>query len=136
MPRKPPEFRTVVMSFKEFIRRGLGLDAVPELDEVYVTEDGVNVVILREGKTYKGSFDKSLRVDNATHGAGKRHAHVYGRKGKEIVVVNVDGSASHCTRGRVPEKDAEKLRSLGFMIPPDRIVEWTVLQNAPTLLLE
>lgn len=125
----------MVMSFREFIRRGLGLDPLPELDEVYVTEDGINVTILREGKDYKGSFDRSLRVDNPTHGAGSRHAHVYGRKGNEIVVVNVDGSASHGTRGRVPEKDAEKLRSLGFMIPPDRIVEWTVLKGAPTLLL-
>jgi hypothetical protein len=64
-----------------------------------------------------------------------RHAHVFGRKGNEIVAVNVDGSASHGTKGRIPEKDAEKLRSLGFMIPPDRIIEWTVLQNAPTVLL-
>lgn len=124
----------MVISFKEFIRRGLGLDPLPELDEVYVTEDGINVVILRDGKN--GSFDKSLRVDNPTHGTGQRHAHVYGRKGSEIVVVNVDGSASHGTKGRFPEKDADKLRSLGFMIPPDRIVEWTVLKNAPTLLLE
>lgn len=126
----------MVISFKAFIRRGLGLDPLPELDEVYVTEDGVNVVILREGKTYNGSFDKSLRVDNPTHGTGQRHAHVFGRRGNEIVVVNVDGSASHGTKGRIPEKDADKLRTLGFMIPPDRIIEWTVLKDAPTLLLE
>jgi hypothetical protein len=125
----------MIMRFKEFIKRTLQLRDLPELDEVYVTEDGINVTILREGKEYKGSFDRSLRVDNPTQGAGMRHAHVFGRKGNEIVAVNVDGSASHGTKGRIPEKDAEKLRSLGFMIPPDRIIEWTVLQNAPTVLL-
>ncbi len=124
-----------MISLKEFLRRGLGLGGLPELDEIFVTKDGINVVILREGKQYKGSFARSLRVDNPTHGAGMRHAHVYGRKGDEIVVVNVDGSASHGTKGRIPEKDADKLRSLGFMIPPDRIVEWTVLKDAPALLL-
>lgn len=59
----------MVISFKAFIRRGLGLDPLPELDEVYVTEDGVNVVILREGKTYNGSFDKSLRASTTPHTA-------------------------------------------------------------------
>lgn len=126
----------MIMRFEEFIRRSSGFDDLPELDEVFVTEDGLNLTILREGKEYKGTFDRSLRVDNPTHGAGMRHAHVYGRKGNEIVVVNVDGSASHDTKGRIPEKDAEKLRSLGFTIPPDRIVEWTVVSDGPAVLTE
>ncbi len=39
-----------MMSFGEFLRRVPGLGVLPELDEVLVTEDGVNVIILREGK--------------------------------------------------------------------------------------
>lgn len=125
----------MIMSFKEFLRRTLRRNNVPELDEVFVTEDGINITILREGKEYKGSFEKSIRVDNPTHGVVMRHAHVFGRKGNQIVAVNVDGSGSHGTKGRIPEKDADKLRSLGFKIPANRMVEWTVVKDAPAILL-
>ena len=125
----------MIMSFKEFLKHHLSRDTLPELDEVFVTKDGVNLVILREGKQFKGTFDNSIRVDNPTHGVGLRHAHVFGRKGNQIVAVNIDGSASHGTKGRIPEKDADKLRSLGFTIPTDRIVEWTVVEEPPHVLL-
>ena len=54
-----------------------------------------------------------------------RHAHVFG----------INGSASHGTKGRVPEKDADALRGLGFTIPDNRLVEWTVVTGAPRVLL-
>jgi hypothetical protein len=59
---------------------------------------------------------------------------VYGRKGKEIVVVNVDGTRSHGTKGRLHKKDAEALRGRGFNINKDGIVEWWVVGKSELLL--
>ena len=67
-----------------------------------------------------------MRVDHATHGVGSTHAHVYGRKGNEVGVVNLDGTASHGTRMNLSKKDAETLQTHGFNIRHDRIVEWVV----------
>ncbi|WP_267421437.1 hypothetical protein [Methylobacterium sp. GC_Met_2] len=86
---------------------------------------GTELQRLDEGKWVKGRFDRSIRIDLATHLLrGDVHGHVYGRNGDELVVVNIDGSASHGKKGRLHPDDAEALRKHGFRIPVDRIVEW------------
>jgi hypothetical protein len=122
-------------SFKEF-RQELAIVKLPFLDDVIVTEDLVSAQLIREGKEYNGRFEGSLRVDNPTHGVGMRHAHVLGRKGEELGVVNYDGTPSHGSKFRVHDADADKLRTLGFTIPPDGVVEWILLDDQPTLLLD
>jgi hypothetical protein len=67
---------------------------------------------------------------------GQKHASVYGRNSREeLVVVNLDGTASHGKKGRLTVDDAEALKAQGFKIRDDRMVEWLVLPNAPQLLL-
>ncbi len=118
-----------MIKFKEF-------SDLPILDQVFISEDNQTVTILEEGKWIKGRFDKSLRIDQPTSGAGKVHAHIYGRKGDNIGAVNVDGTSSHGTKVRLHKKDAEELRARGFKIKPGNIVEWVMLEEQPTLLLE
>lgn len=121
-----------MLRFKQWLRR----NRAPMLSAVIVSDDLSAFRMLEEGKWYNGRFEKSLRVDNATHGVGQRHAHLFGRKGEEIGIINVDGTGSHgWTNVRVPDDDAEKLRQLGFTIAPDNIVEWQILSDAPQLLL-
>ena len=92
---------------------------------------------LDEGKWIDGRFPRSIRLDQPTHtkGVGKLHGHVYGRKGNELVVVNVDGTGSHGSQGRLHPDDAEALKAQGFKIRADRIVEWWVLPNPEGLEL-
>lgn len=109
----------------------------PYLDEVLLTSDGASLEILREGKWISGRFNQNIRIDQPTHlhGDGKTHAHVYGRKGDEIGVVNVDGSPSHGTQVRIHDRDASALRARGFSIPPTNIVEWLRLRERRQVLL-
>ncbi len=92
---------------------------------------------LDEGKWIDGRFPNGIRLDQPTHmqGAGDPHAHVYGRKGKEIVIVNLDGTSSHGTKGRLHQDDAAALTAQGFTIRTDRIVEWWVVPNPDGLEL-
>lgn len=110
----------------------------PVLDEVIVTEDGDAFDLLREGKWVSGRFDDNIRIDHATHGGpGQTHAHVLGRKGNEIGVVNADGTGSHGTRCKLSDEDADALRARGFSIRDGNVVEWVVLEgNQPVLLLD
>jgi hypothetical protein len=107
----------------------------PVLDQVLVTEDGNAFELLREGKWVSGRFDGNIRLDHATHGAGQTHAHVMGRKGNEIGVVNVDGTASHGTRCKLSDEDADALRARGFKIRDDNIVEWVLIDGEQPMLL-
>jgi|SRR5579859_719503 len=105
-------------------------DPEPEMiEEVFITPDGSQVQILHEGKWIDGRFEHNIRIDYDTHSGGRaqRHAHVLGRRGKELGVVNFDGTASHGTRMRLSKQDAHALTSCGFTIRPDRLVEWTAL---------
>ena len=125
----------MTMSFKQFLKRGRE-PSLPILDEIMVTEDGASFDTLREGKWIAGRFYSNIRIDHATHGRGQTHAHVLGRKGNAIGVVNIDGSASHGTKCRLHDTDADALRTRGFSIPADNIVEWIVMSDGqPTLLL-
>ncbi len=116
------------MRFKEFV-------SLPLLDGVLISSDQSSFERLDEGKWVKGRFDRNIRIDQPTHGAGQTHAHVYGRKGNEIGVVNFDGSASHGTKCRLSDDDAAALCAKGFTIKAGNIVEWVVLRNQPQLLL-
>ena len=118
-----------MLTFKEFL-------SLPTIDEVLVSDDDLSFERLDEGKWIKGRFDKSIRIDQPTHGVGQTHAHVYGRKGNEIGVVNLDGSSSHGTKCRLSDEDAAALQARGFQIKAGNIVEWLVLSNQPQLLLE
>ncbi len=117
-----------MLRFKEFMN-------LPTLSEILVSEDAASFERLDEGKWIKGRFDSNIRIDQPTHGAGQTHAHVYGRKGAEIGVVNFDGSSSHGTKCRLNDADADALRDRGFAIKAGNIVEWVVLPTQPQMLL-
>lgn len=108
----------------------------PLITDLVFTEDGCEGEQLNEGKWVSGRFDRNIRIDQPTHGAGQRHGHILGRKGHELVVVNVDGSASHGKKGRLHPKDASALRDNGFEIPSNSIIEWIPLDSEAELLLD
>lgn len=116
------------MRFKEF-------SELTVLGSVVVTPDGLHGEILHEGKWISGRFDRNIRIDQPTHGVGQPHAHVLGRKGEEIGVVNFDGTSSHGTRCRLSDQDADALRARGFQIKVGNIVEWLSLQTVGTVFL-
>lgn len=116
-----------MLRFREFA-------SLPTLAEILVSEDNAGFECLDEGKWVKGRFGQNIRIDQPTHGVGQTHAHVYGRKGEEIGVVNFDGSSSHGTQCRLSDADASALRDRGFTIKAGNIVEWIVLPTQPQLL--
>ena len=116
------------------------------LDEVLVTQDGTTLEVLTEGRKWiPGRFDRNIGIDQPSHLAGQTrlpgqasaqpHAHVLGRKGEELGVVNMDGSSSHGSRFKLHAADAEALRARGFQIPPTDIIEWTRLNVRARILL-
>lgn len=107
-----------MLKFSEFV-------ALPVLDDILLTHDGAKADVLHEGKWVNGRFERNIRIDLPTHGVGQTHAHVLGRKGVEIGVVNFDGSASHGTKCRLSDADANALRAKGFKILSGNIVELT-----------
>ncbi len=117
-----------MLRFKEFMN-------LPTLSEILVSEDATSFERLDEGKWVKGRFDNNIRIDQPTHGTGQTHAHVYGRKGDEIGVVNLDGSSSHGTKCLLSDADASALRNRGFTIKAGNIVEWIILPAQPQILL-
>lgn len=118
-------------TFLEFISES----ELPFLDEVFIVgEDGRNYERLDEGKWISGRFPSNIRLDQPTHGAGQPHGHVHGRKGEELVIVNLDGTGSHGTKGRLHDKDANALRSRGFSIRQDNVVEWMFPETRLKLL--
>jgi hypothetical protein len=97
------------------------------LDEIAVFDPEENEAHrIDEGKWIPTDTTNTMRIDHPTHGVGQTHAHVYGRKGEQLGVVNLNGTASHGTQMRLSTADAETLRSHGFNIRKDRIVEWIV----------
>ncbi len=118
--------------FGQFIREQMA--DLPELDCVLVATDGNNFELFEERKWVPGRFSKNIGIDQPSHGVGQTHAHVYGRKGNEIVVVNWDGTGSHGTKGKLKNADAIALKARGFTISRNNIVEWVPLQSSPELL--
>ena len=117
------------MRFSEF-------NDLPIITDVVVVGDDGAAERFDEGKWISGKLDGNIRIDQPTHGVGQPHAHVYGRKGKELVVVNFDGTASHKKSGRLPDEDADALRARGWKISASNIVEWTVLGTPYQFLVE
>lgn len=116
------------------------------IDEVMLTSDGCSVEVLTEGRKWvSGRFDKNIGIDQPSHLAGKNlapgqapaqpHAHVLGRKGDELGVVNMDGSSSHGSKFKLHPTDADALRQRDFKIPPTNLVEWTKLGTWVRILL-
>lgn len=95
------------------------------LDEIIIFYPNEKTTyIIQEGKWIKTKSNNNIRIDNPTHGAGQTHAHIYGRKGDKIGVVNIDGSPSHGSKLKLTKKDADTLIGHGFKIPNNRIIEW------------
>ncbi|MGJ8690834.1 MAG: hypothetical protein ACSHXZ_15110 [Gammaproteobacteria bacterium] len=99
------------------------------LDEVFIVQENGDTVRLKEGKWIPTSSKNKMRIDHPTHGVGQTHVHIYGRKGEEIGVVNLDGTSSHGTSMKLSRKDAETLRSHDFTIPINRVIEWLSLEK-------
>jgi hypothetical protein len=103
--------------------------APPFLDAVYLTVDGKSY--LSEGRKWvSGRFDRNIGIDAVDYGAGTtnaKHAHIHGRKGKELGIVKTDGTSSHGTKFRLHRDDIEALRAQGFEIRDDGLVEWIIL---------
>lgn len=107
-------------------------NGIPLIVDIVIPGTGLNYQRLYEGKMIDGRFKHNIRIDQPTHmqGQGQVHAHVLGRKGDELVVVNLDGTSSHGTKGRLHTADAEALKNYGFSIRADRIVEWWIYTYA------
>ena len=106
------------------------------LDEIYVCDgEEKEWGSLCEGQWISGRFDKNIRLDRATHGAGQDHAHIYGRKGNQLGVVNIDGTGSHGTKMKISKKDADAICTRNYKIPTNRIIEWVEL-HYPQVLTE
>ena len=121
-------------TFKKFVRE----TDPPYLDGIFLVKDENSFEMLYEGKWLNGRFDRSIRIDRETHHqSGDEHAHIYGRKGNAIGVVNLDGTKSHGGEFfRISDEDAEVLKAKGFTIPKGNIVEWIVRDTMPALLLD
>lgn len=117
-------------SFKQF-REEMDL---PVLDRVIVPLADGRFELYEGRKWIAGRFDSNIGIDQPTSGRGQQHAHVYGRKGNEIVVVNLDGTGSHGTKGKLHDDDAAALRARGYSVRDDNIVEWTVVKGGLQLL--
>ena len=111
-----------MMTFRQFLRSL----SPAYLDGVFLTDDGLAARYLSEGKWVTGHFPDNIRIDRATHLlSGDQHAHVYGRKGKLVGVINFDGTKSHGGDSfRLHDNDAAALRQLGYKVPVNNIVEW------------
>lgn len=115
--------KTSAERMRELIDIAQGKMVLHEIDEVYISKGG-QTFQLSEGRLISGRFTKNIRIDNPTYGAGQTHAHIHGRRGDVIGIVNFNGTASHGTKCILHPKDAAALRAQGFQIPDDRIVEW------------
>lgn len=128
----------MIKGFKDFLAEG-GSNSEPSLiDAVFVparNAPGKNEYQhLEEGKWVDGRFEKNIRIDQPAHGVGQQHAHIYGRKGEQIGILNLDGSASHGSKMRLHKKDMAVLSARGFDVPDDGIVEWRIVEGGFILL--
>lgn len=85
-----------------------------------------------EGRRWiDGASKRNIAIDDA-HAGGQEHGHVRDRKGRELLVVNRDGSKSHNKGGRLTKPDAEALRGEGFKIPKSRLIEQDLRRGPPS----
>ncbi len=112
------------------------IDRADRLKEKDLTE-------LFEHQAYKNisGTKSSYREDPAnTNTMTNKHAHVYAKlkgKGPQLYSVNKDGSGHDGSSGReIPNKHAEFLRSKGYSIPDNNILESLVLSKTDKDLYE
>lgn len=110
------------------------------LDEVILGDEhrvlnGVRT-INEERKWINGRFERNIGIDQSSHlhGNGKTHAHVFGRRGNELGVVNFDGTSSHGSKFKLHQKDADALRNIGCNVRSDNIVEWVKIGEMPNII--
>jgi hypothetical protein len=84
------------MKYSEIVDNGD--TEIPTIRGIVVVSTGGTYQRLDEGKWISGRFPGGIRLDQPTHlqGAGQVHAHVYDRKGNELLAVNFDGTARAC----------------------------------------
>lgn len=114
-----PSFRSLIETIEDVVYREQVLDEVVSYDPASGQAHRID-----EGKWIPTGTSDTMRIDHATHGAGQTHVHIYGRKGDQLGVVNLDGTGSHGTRMRLSKDQAAVLRRHNFKIRHDRIVEW------------
>jgi len=108
---------------------------MPIFDELLIVREIKDSGLLCE-VLISGRFDRNIRIDAGSHlDGGDKHAHVFGRRGEELVVVKVNGSSSHGTKGKLHQKDADVLRAKEFKIRADNIVEWQSIGHFSQILL-
>ena len=115
------------MRFREFPRLSV-------IADIIITTDSASLDQVHEGRWISGRFDRNIRIDPASYGAGQTHGRILGRNGAELGAVNIDGSSSHGTKMVLHGSDADALRQRGFDIRPGNIVEWFALSEQPLLL--
>ncbi|MFZ6780422.1 hypothetical protein ACO0LD_26630 [Undibacterium sp. Ji83W] len=112
----------------------------PYLDEVLladVLDNPTSIQTLNEDRKWiTGRFERNIGIDQPTHlqSDGQTHAHVMGRRGNELGVVNLNGSPSHGSKFKLHQKDADALRARGFKIRADNIVEWVKQRQMPQII--
>jgi hypothetical protein len=110
------------------------------LDEVIVADSPSSPrsiqTLNEERKWIDGRFDRNIGIDQPSHlhGDGQTHAHVLGRRGNELGVVNFDGTGSHGSKFKLHPKDADALRARGCKVRADNIVEWVKLDAMPNVI--
>jgi len=114
-------YRNLIETIEDILDRERVFDEVAVFDAA--TDEAHRI---DEGKWIPTGTSDTMRIDHATHGAGQTHVHIYGRKGNQLGVVNIDGSGSHGTQMRLSKKQASVLRGHGFKIRKDRLVEWVL----------
>lgn len=120
------------------VREALESMQPPELQVDYlIASVGADLVRLDEVKTIVVPKGGHIRIEAPRHGGGGQvHGHIYGRSGNQLLVVNLDGTGSHGTKGVLSRPQAAILKANGFSIRPDRVVEWywVVFDNRVLLL--
>jgi hypothetical protein len=101
--------------------------SAPRFDSVFIEPaSGTVWQSIEEGKVVNGRFEDNIRIDQPTHGVGQTHAHIYGRKGNQIGVINIDGTPSHGSQPmRFHPKDVKALNARGWKLEESSIVYWT-----------
>jgi len=126
-------------TFKHFFAELLAQLPEPQVgyvDEIFWGDDSDELFQIIEGKLASGRFPNNIRFDSNAYGAGQPHAHIHGRRGDVLGVVNLDGSGSHGTKMRLHSKDADTLRKNGYSVRPENIVEWIEICTIQQILLE
>ncbi|HEY5362782.1 MAG TPA: hypothetical protein VIJ49_01120 [Aestuariivirga sp.] len=111
---------------------------IEELDVVvcYDKNDGQAHLIDENSKWISTKPTNTMRMDHPRHGGGgQTHVHIFGKKGKLLGVVNLDGTGSHGTKMRLTKDQAGILTAHGVTVRKDRIIEWIVLKDSTLELL-